>query len=55
MPNNGNYLGILELISEFDPFLKEHISKYGKQGKRKPPYLSKTICEELIQLMVTRY
>lgn len=24
--NNGNYLGILELIHQFDPFLKEHIT-----------------------------
>jgi hypothetical protein len=23
----GNYLGILEFISQFGPFLKEHISK----------------------------
>ena len=23
--NNGNYLGCMELISEFDPFLKAHI------------------------------
>ncbi len=23
--DNGNYMGILELISEFDPFLKSHI------------------------------
>lgn len=49
--NNGNYLGILELISQFDPFLKEHILKYGNQGTGNPSYLSKTICEELIQLM----
>jgi len=51
VPNNGNYLGILELISQFDPFLKEHILKYGNQGTGNPSYLSKTICEELIQLM----
>lgn len=51
VPNNGNYLGILELISQFDPFLKEHILKYVNQGTGNPSYLSKTICEELIQLM----
>lgn len=27
---NGNYLMVLELISEFDPFLAEHIKKFGK-------------------------
>jgi len=48
--NNGNYLGMLELISQFDLFLKEHILKYGNQGTENPSYLSKTIREELIQL-----
>ncbi|XP_050515543.1 uncharacterized protein LOC126890557 [Diabrotica virgifera virgifera] len=24
---NGNYLGLLELLSEYDPFLKDHINK----------------------------
>lgn len=24
-PHNGNFLGILELITQFDPFLKEHM------------------------------
>ena len=26
---NGNYLGSIELIAEFDPFLSEHLCKYG--------------------------
>ena len=30
---NGNFLGILELISQFDPFLAGHISKYRNSGK----------------------
>lgn len=30
---NGNYLGVLELISEYDPFLATHISSYGNKGK----------------------
>uniref|UniRef100_A0A3P9PR07 TTF-type domain-containing protein n=1 Tax=Poecilia reticulata TaxID=8081 RepID=A0A3P9PR07_POERE len=50
--DNGNYLGILELISEFDPFLKSHIEKYGNAGSGKPSYLSSQTCEEFIQLMV---
>lgn len=30
---NGNYLGIIELISKFDPFLEEHLSRHGNKGK----------------------
>lgn len=52
--NNGNYLGLLELISQFDPFLAAHISRYGNAGKGNPSYLSKTICEELIELMAKK-
>lgn len=32
---NGNYLGIIELLSEYDPFLSSHISNYGNKGKGK--------------------
>ena len=32
-PHNGNYLGILELLSQFDPFLAKHIKKYGNKGR----------------------
>lgn len=35
-PSNGNYLGNVELISQFDPFLKAHIEKYGNAGKGQP-------------------
>lgn len=48
---NGNYLGMLELISEFDPFLREHIKKFGNSGRGKTSFLSSTICEELIEIM----
>ncbi|XP_038637303.1 zinc finger MYM-type protein 1-like [Scyliorhinus canicula] len=51
---NGNFLGLLELISQFDPFLAGHILKYGNSGKGNPSYLSKTTCEELIQLMAQK-
>lgn len=27
--NNGNYMGITELIQEFDQFVKSDIEKYG--------------------------
>lgn len=51
---NGNYLGVLELISKFDPFLHEHIKRYGGAGRGVSSYLSKTTCEEFIQLMATQ-
>lgn len=50
--NNGNYLGCLELISEFDPFLASfHIQNYGNRGKGSTSYLSANICNEFINLM----
>lgn len=49
--NNGNYLGLLELIANFDPFLKTHIELYGNKGKGNPSYMSKTICNEVINIM----
>ena len=45
-PHNGNFLGILELISKFD-----HLSRYGNKNKGNPSYLSSTICDELILIM----
>ncbi|XP_066590524.1 zinc finger MYM-type protein 1-like [Prorops nasuta] len=52
--NNGNYLGILELLAEFDPFLKMHIEKYANKGTGYVSYLSKTIYEEFIVLMARK-
>ena len=53
-PTNGNFLGILELIAEFDPFLANHIKQYGNRGKGNTSYLSKTISEEMIKLMSSK-
>lgn len=39
-PHNGNFLGILEVISQFDPFLAEHINQYGQKGRGNTSYLS---------------
>lgn len=50
-PRNGNYMGVLEAIAKFDPFLEEHIKRYGNKGKGHPSYLSKTICDEFIEHM----
>lgn len=49
--NNGNYLGCLELVSEFDPFLADHIQNCGNRGKGSTSYLSANICNEFINLM----
>lgn len=49
--SNGNYLGVLELIAEFNPFLKQHINVYADKGRGNVSYLSRTICEEIIDLM----
>ena len=33
-PTNGNYLGVLEIISQFDPFLAQHIEQQvARDGK----------------------
>ena len=53
-PHNGNYMGVLELLSKFDPFLADHISRFGNKGRGVPSYLSSTICDvsdELIEAM----
>lgn len=36
-PNNGNFLGVIELLSKYDPVLQEHVSKVKEsqaEGKR---------------------
>ncbi|KAL4098169.1 hypothetical protein QTP88_022819 [Uroleucon formosanum] len=32
-PNNGNYLGCVELLSEFNPLLANHLKTFGNPGK----------------------
>jgi len=39
------------LLSEFDPFLAQHISKYGNTASSTTLYLSSKICDEIIVLM----
>lgn len=36
---NGNYLGCLELIVEYNPFLSEHIRTHGNTGRGNVSYL----------------
>ncbi|XP_065662727.1 uncharacterized protein LOC136085354 [Hydra vulgaris] len=40
-----------ELLTQFDPVLKQHIDTFANKGKGNVNYLSKTICEELIDIM----
>ena len=51
--DNGNYLGLLKLLSQFDPFLAENICRYGNKGRGQVPYLS-SICEEFVKLLSDR-
>lgn len=53
-PNNGNFLGIIELIAEFDPFSEGHIKLYANKGRGNTSYLSKTIFEEFVEAMARK-
>ena len=44
-PGNGNYLGILELLSQYDTFLAEHICQHGNKGHGNTSYIYSPICE----------
>ena len=48
---NGNVMGILELLAQFDDFLADHISRCGNAGRGVPSYLSSTVCKEFVNLM----
>jgi len=52
--DNGNYLGTLELLAKFDPFLANHIEKFGNKGRGNVSYLSSTICEEFINILAEK-
>ena len=53
-PITRNYLGALELVAKFDPFLVQHIKIHANKGRGHTSYLSKTISEELIVLIGNR-
>ncbi|XP_065645755.1 zinc finger MYM-type protein 1-like [Hydra vulgaris] len=40
LSNNGNYLGMLELLTQFDPVLKQHIDTFANKGKDSTPDIS---------------
>lgn len=45
--SNGLHLGCLDLISEYDCFLVQHIKEYGDKGLGHIFYLSANTCNEL--------
>ncbi|XP_063919450.1 uncharacterized protein LOC135134648 [Zophobas morio] len=49
--NNGNYLGLLQLLAKYDSVLKEHIEKYASKGFGSVSYLWKTIFWEFLQVL----
>ncbi|XP_025191154.1 zinc finger MYM-type protein 1-like [Melanaphis sacchari] len=49
--NNGNFLMIVELLSEFDLFLSQHVTRFQNSGSGNTSYLSSTIYEEIIKLI----
>ncbi|GFU04207.1 zinc finger MYM-type protein 1 [Trichonephila clavipes] len=40
-PHNGNFIGALELLAEFDPFIREHTEQRELRPKSLISYLSK--------------
>ncbi|XP_068200803.1 uncharacterized protein [Palaemon carinicauda] len=52
--HNGNYLGILELLSIYDSFLAAHIKKHANKGSGHTSYLSHVISEEVIGIMAEK-
>jgi len=48
---NGNFLGCIELLGKFDPFIADHVARYGNKGKGVPSYLSSTTVDEFISVI----
>jgi hypothetical protein len=48
--SNGKYLGLVQLLAQFDPVLQEHISRVLK-GDLADHYCGKNILDELTELM----
>jgi len=49
--HNGNYLGVMELLSKYDTFLAAHLYKHANKGSGHVNYLSSTVCNELINVL----
>ena len=53
--HNGNFLGIIKLLSKYDPFLATHIEKYGSREHMEAHHVCHIcICDELINIMAKR-
>lgn len=52
--NSGNFIMCLELVAKFDPFLAEHIARYGNPGQGYTSYLSSTTYQQFVQLMADK-
>lgn len=50
----GNFLGLLQFLAEFDPFMAEHLRQFADKDSGSTSYVSKTTCEELIALMADK-
>ena len=48
---NGNFLGALEFLAKFDPFLARHLETKSNCGSGRVSYLSSTTYEEIVILM----
>ena len=49
--NDGNFTSCLNYLSKFDPFLANHIARYGNKGSGSVSYLSHATCDEFIKIM----
>ena len=49
--HNGNFLGLISLLTKYVLFLANHIHKYENKGQGSTSYFSHSICNELIKIM----
>lgn len=52
-PNNGNFLGLVQLLAKFDPIMEEHV-KMAMKGDISDHYCGKNIQHELIEIMALK-
>ncbi|KAL7301363.1 hypothetical protein TKK_0005810 [Trichogramma kaykai] len=54
-PNDGSFLKCIELIAEYDDFLRDHLKKFAHCGSGNVNYLSSTTCKELIKIVNKKF